>query len=69
MINAERRGVIAGSEEARKQARLLDEFEIKVLAIQVFNFMLQRGYAHIEPQETFIKGFLQGFKFTSIYKP
>ena len=66
MINAERRGVIAGSEEANrmaKQVHLLNEHEISNLANQVFDFMQQRGYAHIEPKSDFIQGFKQGFEY------
>lgn len=70
MITAERRGVIAGSEEAKKHVKreLLGEHEINILANQVFDFMLQRGYAHIEPRADFIRGFNQGFKFNFTYK-
>ncbi len=64
MITAEGRGVIAGSEEAKNHAKqaLLEEHEISKIANQVFDFMQQRGFAHIEPREDFIRGFNQGFK-------
>jgi len=67
LINAERRGVIAGSEEVKNHAKpaLLDEHEINIIANRVFDFMQQRGYAHIDPQEDFVRGFKQGFKLNS----
>lgn len=70
LINAERRGVIAGSEEANKlakQVHLLNEYEISTLANQVFDSMQQRGYAHIEPREDFVRGFSQGFKYARMW--
>jgi hypothetical protein len=65
LINAERRGVIAGSEEVKNHAKpaILEEPEINRIANQVFDYMQQRGYAHIEPREDFIRGFNLGFKF------
>lgn len=66
MINAERRGVIAGSEEARKGGRL-PENGVKQLANQVFDFMKKNGYVPIEPKSDFINGFYQGYKFANAY--
>ena len=66
MINALGRGVIAGSEEANKLAKqkyLLEEPEINALASKVFDFMLKHGYAHIQPRESFVQGFKQGFEY------
>lgn len=57
--------MIAGSEEAKKQPRL-EENEINALANKIFDSMMQRGYAHIQPREDFIRGFKQGFEYAQM---
>lgn len=65
MITAERRGVIAGGEQASKlpvsRGRMQDE-EIVRHARFIWMVMQRAGFAHIEPQSEFIKGFILGFK-------
>lgn len=71
MITAERRGVIAGGEQASKlpasRGRMQDE-EIERLARFIWLVMYRAGFAHIEPRDEFIAGFLTGFK-TNVVQP
>ena len=64
MITADRRGHIAGSQEARKYPQGLPDVTIERMASTVFAIMRHAGFAHIEPRDMFIAGFVSGFKTT-----
>lgn len=61
MITSNGRGVIAGGEEANKQKRNLPAEEIRNIARRVHTSMSAAGYAHIDPEASFVEGFLIGF--------
>ena len=65
MISANRRGVIAGSEQSRKQAEHvahLTEADLKGVAHLTYHLLKKAGYAHIDPESEFVDGFVVGFK-------
>lgn len=64
MLNADRRGVISGSEEARKyqQQANLQEEEIRRIGVRVYMAMKNADYAHVDPMQDFIRGFVEGFQ-------
>ena len=63
MIGADRRGYIAGSDEARKYPHdMLPHDMVMEIAHCTFIVMQRSGYAHIEPEEKFLEGFLKGFE-------
>lgn len=63
MIGADRRGVIAGSEEARERLqREMPENEIRSFARRVLAKMRDGGYAHLDPEQDFISGFVAGYQ-------
>ena len=64
VINAERRGVQTGSDEARKQPELrgLPESEVISIAGRVWTSLKASGYAHIDPEQDFVEGFVSGVR-------
>ena len=61
MIGADRRGQMAGYEEALKHLQKMPEEEIKSMASRVLSSMRKQGRAHLDPEEQFIQGFIQGY--------
>ncbi len=61
MLTAERRGHIAGAQEARKYPHGLSEEKIKFMAHSVFVIMRANGFAPLEPEKDFVDGFVNGF--------
>ena len=62
MIGADARGKMAGHEAAKHLTADLSNAEIEVLARQMHALMLCDGYAHIEPESLFVRGFVEGFR-------
>jgi hypothetical protein len=63
MIGADRRGIITGTEEARKNPQKdMPEEEIRSLARHVLARMREGAYAHLDPEQDFINGFVEGYR-------
>jgi hypothetical protein len=62
MIDGLGRGQQEGALKAREIPCGLADTEIQVLATARYIEMQQQGYAHIEPYEKFLQGYVQGFK-------
>ena len=61
MIGADRRGSMAGYEEALKHPQKMPEEEIKSIASRILSSMREQGYAHLDPEEQFIQGLIVGY--------
>lgn len=61
MIDGLGRGQQEGALKASELGQDLPVEEIQSLAVKRFAVMDKQGYAHIEPQEKFIRGFVQGY--------
>lgn len=61
MIGADGRGLMVGYEEALKHPRKMPEEEIKSIASRILSSMREQGYAHLDPEERFIQGFIEGY--------
>ncbi len=61
MIGADGRGLMAGYEEALKHLQKVPEEEIKSIASRILSWMREQGYAHLDPEEQFIQGFIVGY--------
>jgi hypothetical protein len=61
MIGADGRGQIAGHEVASSRSEQLPEQEIESLAQKMLAKMRAAGYAHLDPESDFIRGFCQGY--------
>lgn len=61
MTNALRRGEIAGAQVARAHPELVSAQDIRQSAALVWAWMMHAGYAHIEPREDFLRGFVSHF--------
>ncbi len=61
MIGADRRGMQAAYEEASKYPRELPVDEVKSIAERVLARMRAAGYAHLDPEQDFIQGFVERF--------
>lgn len=64
MINAYRRGVQSAAEQAQVYQMNLPLKDVRALAKRTFASMKQADYAHIEPQEDFIRGFTESLSLT-----
>ncbi len=64
MINASRRGFQAGGEDAREQLRLasLPDGDVQAIARLKYVLWKQAGYAHIDPEQEFVDGFVTGVR-------
>jgi len=62
MIDGLGRGRIQGSLKASAMQQDIPVDEIRSLASKEFAIMLKQGYGNIEPQEMFLRGFIEGFQ-------
>jgi len=62
MIGADGRGQIAGYEAASSNSELLPEQEVESFARKTLIRLRDAGYAHLDPEPEFVRGFLQGYR-------
>lgn len=62
MIDGKRRGEQAGAEVARLFPCALSQEEAAILARCILAIYRARGYAHLDPEEQFITGFVAQYQ-------
>lgn len=62
MIGADVRGRMAGYEASKHYLPGLPVEEIECIARQIREALLRDGYAHLEPEALFIRGFVEEFR-------
>ena len=65
MLGADRRGILAGGEQASKWPKRLPVEEIQSIAHQVLTHMRDAGYAHLDPEKDFVRGFVESFQYAN----
>jgi hypothetical protein len=61
VIGADRRGMMSGGEEAKEHPAHPEE-ELESIAKRVVVSMRAAGFAHLDPEEDFIRGFFIGYR-------
>ncbi len=68
MIDGERRGEQIGRSIAEKQPDMTgNDHALETFAWCVLAYLTRQGYAHLEPREKFITGFVTGFQQVRLY--
>lgn len=68
MIGADARGRMAGHEASKHYSPGLPVEEIERIARQIRESLLQDGYAHLEPEILFIRGFVEEFRVAPVLR-
>lgn len=73
VIGSDRRGYLAGCEEERNVQNTFPLHswpveEIEARAWRVLSTLRTSGYAHLDPEQEFVQGFIQGFRLSFLSK-
>lgn len=68
MIGADARGRMVGNEASKHYSLDLPLEEIERIARRFRESMLNDGYAHLEPEALFVRGFVEEFRVASVIR-
>jgi hypothetical protein len=62
MLTAERRGTIEGGQAAASTQSAYPDEELRSIAYGTLTRLRAKGYAYLDPEESFVDGFIGGWK-------
>lgn len=62
MIGASGRGTMAGYEASRRYSPDLPNEEIASIARKILVSLRERGFAHLDPEQDFVRSFVESFR-------